>query len=103
MDWNAEPFFSEAVLEQNFMFVNYLLIDTDIAVWGTLSDTEIVSLDHNNEENEEDESEELTPITQTEAKVSLNKLHKFSLQNHVDAVIFPAIFIPEKLIDKLID
>ncbi|GFX12719.1 hypothetical protein TNCV_3436931 [Trichonephila clavipes] len=41
--------------------VDYVLVDTDIAVWGALSDAKIVALDHNNTESDEDESEELTP------------------------------------------
>ncbi|GFV36929.1 hypothetical protein TNCV_1940151 [Trichonephila clavipes] len=48
-------------------FEDYVLIDTDIAVWGALSDAEIVALDHNNTESDEDESEELTPVTLSEA------------------------------------
>ncbi|GFS93389.1 hypothetical protein TNCV_2627821 [Trichonephila clavipes] len=40
-----------------------VLVDTDIAVWGALSNAEIVALDHNNTESDEDESEELTPVT----------------------------------------
>ncbi|GFW23476.1 uncharacterized protein TNCV_3805731 [Trichonephila clavipes] len=49
----------------------------------------------------EDESEELTPVTLSEAKVSLNKLRNFSLQNHVDADILQASFVLEKSIDKV--
>ncbi|GFX31863.1 hypothetical protein TNCV_171961 [Trichonephila clavipes] len=69
------------------MFDGYVLVETDIAVWGALSDTEIVALDHDNTESDEDESEESTPVTLSEARVSLNKLRNFSLQNHVDADI----------------
>ncbi|GFU90643.1 uncharacterized protein TNCV_2092401 [Trichonephila clavipes] len=81
-------------------FDDYVLVDTDIAVWGTLSDAEIVALDYNNTESDEDESEELTPVTLSEAKVSLNKLRDFFLQNHVDADILQASFVLEKSIDK---
>ncbi|GFU18655.1 HTH CENPB-type domain-containing protein [Trichonephila clavipes] len=35
-------------------FDDYVLVDTDIAVWGALSDAEIVALDHNNTESDED-------------------------------------------------
>ncbi|GFV62274.1 tigger transposable element-derived protein 6 [Trichonephila clavipes] len=66
-----------------------------------LSDAEIVALEHNNTENDEDESEELTPVTPSEAKVSLNKLRNFSLQNHVDADILQASFVLEKSVDKV--
>ncbi|GFX20944.1 hypothetical protein TNCV_79991 [Trichonephila clavipes] len=72
----------------------------DIAVWGALSDVEIVALDHNNKESDEEESEELTPVSLSEAKVSLNKLLNFFLQNHVDADILQASFVLEKSIDK---
>ncbi|GFS72439.1 motile sperm domain-containing protein 2 [Trichonephila clavipes] len=41
---------------------DYVLVDTDNAVWGALSDAEIVVWDHNNTESDEDESEELTPV-----------------------------------------
>ncbi|GFY01787.1 hypothetical protein TNCV_1467791 [Trichonephila clavipes] len=44
-------------------FDDYVLVDTDIAVWGALSDAEIVTLDNNNTESDEDESEELTQVT----------------------------------------
>ncbi|GFV01061.1 hypothetical protein TNCV_1009821 [Trichonephila clavipes] len=50
---------------------------------------------------DEDESEELTPVTLSEAKVSLNKLRNFLLQNHVDADILQASFVLEKSIDKV--
>ncbi|GFX16903.1 uncharacterized protein TNCV_2518811 [Trichonephila clavipes] len=72
----------------------------DIAVWGALSDAEIVALDHNDTESDEDESKELTSVTLSEAKVSRNKLPNFSLQNHVDADILQASFVQEKSIDK---
>ncbi|GFU58996.1 dynamin-1 [Trichonephila clavipes] len=52
-----------ALPEQDLTFDDYVLVDTDIAVWGALSDAEIVTLDHNNTESDEDESEELTPVT----------------------------------------
>ncbi|GFW20207.1 hypothetical protein TNCV_1855311 [Trichonephila clavipes] len=67
-EFNAEPSSSRT------RFDDYVLVDMDIAVWGALSDAEIVALDHNNTESDEDESEELTPITLPEAKVSRNKL-----------------------------
>ncbi|GFY07316.1 hypothetical protein TNCV_5085031 [Trichonephila clavipes] len=95
------PFFWEALPEQDLTFDDYLLVDTDIAVWGALSDAEIVALDHNNTENDEDESEELTPVTLSKAKVSLNKLRNFFFQNHVDADILQASFVLEKPIDKI--
>ncbi|GFX50488.1 hypothetical protein TNCV_2421261 [Trichonephila clavipes] len=56
--------------------------------------------DYNNTESDEDESEELTPVSLSEAKVSLNKLRNFFLQNHVDADILQASFVLEKSIDK---
>ncbi|GFV77575.1 hypothetical protein TNCV_1071041 [Trichonephila clavipes] len=86
---------------QDLTFDDYVLVDTDIAVWGALSDAEVVALDYNNTESDEDESEELTPVTLSEAKVSLNKLHSFFLQNHVDAVILQASFVLEKSIDRV--
>ncbi|GFU70217.1 hypothetical protein TNCV_5058091 [Trichonephila clavipes] len=63
--------------------------------------SEIVALDHNNTESDEDESEELTPVTLSEAKVSLNTPHNFFLQNHVDAVILQTSFVLEKSIDTV--
>ncbi|GFV45966.1 hypothetical protein TNCV_1978021 [Trichonephila clavipes] len=81
-------------------FDDYVLVDPDIVIWGALSDAEIVTFDHNNTERDEDESEELTPVTLSEAKVSLNKLRNFSLQNHADADILQASFVLEKSIDK---
>ncbi|GFW69100.1 uncharacterized protein TNCV_2919981 [Trichonephila clavipes] len=54
---------NEALPEQDLRFDDYVLVDTDIAVWGALSDAEIVALDHNKIESDEDESEELTLVT----------------------------------------
>ncbi|GFY06317.1 tigger transposable element-derived protein 6 [Trichonephila clavipes] len=100
-EFNAEPSLWEALPEQDLTFDDYVLVDTDIAVWGALSDAEIVALDHNNTESDEDESEELTPVTLLEAKVSLNKLRNFSLQNLCDEDILQASFVLEKSIDKI--
>ncbi|GFT98643.1 tigger transposable element-derived protein 6 [Trichonephila clavipes] len=100
-EFNAEPSFWEALPEQDLTFDDYVLVDTDIAVWGALSDAEIVTLDNNNTESDEDESEELTPVTLSEAKESLNKLRNFSFQNHADADILQASFVLEKSIDKV--
>ncbi|GFU18231.1 tigger transposable element-derived protein 6 [Trichonephila clavipes] len=100
-EFNAEPSLWEALPEPDLTFDDYVLVDMDIAVWGALSDAEIMALGHNNIESDEDESEELTPVTLSEAKVSLNKLHNFFLQNHVDAVILQASFVLEKSIDKV--
>ncbi|GFV30619.1 hypothetical protein TNCV_3580511 [Trichonephila clavipes] len=66
-EFNAEPSLWEAVPEQDLTFDDYVLLYTDIAVWGAPSDAEIVALDHNNTESDEDESEELTPVTLSEA------------------------------------
>ncbi|GFS96738.1 hypothetical protein TNCV_4754291 [Trichonephila clavipes] len=52
---------------EDLTFDDYVQVETDIAVWGTLSDAEILVLDHNNTGSVEDESDELTPITLTEA------------------------------------
>ncbi|GFY18747.1 hypothetical protein TNCV_2399671 [Trichonephila clavipes] len=41
-----------------------------------------------------------TSVPLSEAKVSLNKLRNFFLQNHVDADILQASFVLEKSIDK---
>ncbi|GFV68423.1 tetratricopeptide repeat protein 21B [Trichonephila clavipes] len=59
-EFNAEPSLWEALPEQDLTFDDYVVVDTDIVVWGALSDAEIVALDHNNTESDEDESEELT-------------------------------------------
>ncbi|GFU64341.1 hypothetical protein TNCV_1634751 [Trichonephila clavipes] len=54
-EFNAEPSLWEALPEQDLTLEDYVLVDTDIAVWGALSDAEIVALDHNNTESDEDE------------------------------------------------
>ncbi|GFW21253.1 hypothetical protein TNCV_3774641 [Trichonephila clavipes] len=100
-EFNAEPFLWEALPEQDLTFDDYVLVDTDIAVWGDLCDAEIGALDHNNTESDENESEELTPVTLSEAKVSPYKVRNFFLQNHVDADILQASIILEKSIDKV--
>ncbi|GFU92014.1 hypothetical protein TNCV_4224681 [Trichonephila clavipes] len=60
---------SEVLLEQDLTFDDYVLVDTNIAVWGALSDAEIVASDHSNTESDQDESDELNPVTLSEAKV----------------------------------
>ncbi|GFT27589.1 tigger transposable element-derived protein 6 [Trichonephila clavipes] len=100
-EFKAQPSLWEPLPEQDLTFDDYMLVDTDIAVWGALSDAEIVAWEHNNTESDEDESGELTPATLSEAKVSLNKLRNFFLQNHIDADILRASFVLEKSIDKV--
>ncbi|GFW16520.1 hypothetical protein TNCV_2351441 [Trichonephila clavipes] len=51
-EFNAEPSLWEALPEQDLTFDDYVLVDTDIAVWGALCDAEIVALDHNNTESD---------------------------------------------------
>ncbi|GFU99631.1 hypothetical protein TNCV_4083521 [Trichonephila clavipes] len=65
-EFNAESSLWEALPEQDLTFDDYVLVDTDIAVWGALSDAEIVALDHNNTKTYY-ESEELTLVTLSEA------------------------------------
>ncbi|GFX23351.1 hypothetical protein TNCV_4936661 [Trichonephila clavipes] len=65
-EFNAEPSLWEALPEQDLTFDVYVLVDTDIAVWGTLSDAEIAALDHNNTESDEDDLKKLTPVTLSE-------------------------------------
>ncbi|GFV60915.1 tigger transposable element-derived protein 6 [Trichonephila clavipes] len=78
-DFNAEPSSSRT----RFDVYDYVLVDTDIALWGALSDAEIVALDHNNTESDEDESEELTPITKYFNKRSLHRVPYYFLYNHI--------------------
>ncbi|GFU82494.1 hypothetical protein TNCV_433381 [Trichonephila clavipes] len=54
-EFNAEPSLWEALPEQDLTLDDLVLVDTDVAVWGALSDAEIVALDHNNTESDEDE------------------------------------------------
>ncbi|GFV42025.1 hypothetical protein TNCV_1568921 [Trichonephila clavipes] len=53
--FNAKPSLWEALPEQDLTFDDFVLVDTDIAVWGALSDAEIVTLNHNNTGSDEDE------------------------------------------------
>ncbi|GFV67330.1 hypothetical protein TNCV_3670851 [Trichonephila clavipes] len=100
-EFNAKPSLCEALPEQDLTFDDYVLVDLNIAVWGALSDAEFVALDPNNTENDENKPEELTPVTLSRAKVSLNKLCNFFFQNHVAAEILQASFVLEKSIDKV--
>ncbi|GFX00690.1 hypothetical protein TNCV_4576571 [Trichonephila clavipes] len=56
-EFNAEPFLWKALPEQDLTFDDYVLVGTDITIWGALSDAEIVALDHNIKENDADESD----------------------------------------------
>ncbi|GFY06513.1 hypothetical protein TNCV_412631 [Trichonephila clavipes] len=100
-EFNAEPSLWETLPEQDLTFDDYVLVDTDIAVLGALSDAEIVALDHNNTESDEDEMEKLTPVTLSEAKMSLNKLHNFSLQNHLMQTFYRLHLFKKSLLKKL--
>ncbi|GFX38260.1 hypothetical protein TNCV_3838561 [Trichonephila clavipes] len=84
-EFHAEPSLCKALPEQDLTFDDYVLVGTD----------------HNNTESDENEWEELTLVTPSEAKVSLNKLRNFFLQNHVDADILQASFVLEKSTDKV--
>ncbi|GFS63437.1 hypothetical protein TNCV_2239771 [Trichonephila clavipes] len=59
--WKTNELFNEC--SSRTRFDDYVLVDTDIAVWGALSDVEIGALDLNNTESDEVASEELTPGT----------------------------------------
>ncbi|GFX55887.1 hypothetical protein TNCV_1427491 [Trichonephila clavipes] len=48
IEFYAEPSLWETLPEQDLTFEEYVLVDTDIAVWGALSDAEIVALEQNN-------------------------------------------------------
>ncbi|GFX45142.1 tigger transposable element-derived protein 6 [Trichonephila clavipes] len=54
-EFNAEPSLWKALPLQDFTFDDFVLVDTDISVWGALSDAEIGALNHNNTEIDEDE------------------------------------------------
>ncbi|GFW58728.1 hypothetical protein TNCV_379111 [Trichonephila clavipes] len=61
--WMTTELFNEC--SSRTRFDDCVLVDTDIAVWGALSDAEIVALDYtNNTESDEDESKELTPVNE---------------------------------------
>ncbi|GFW56679.1 uncharacterized protein TNCV_4067591 [Trichonephila clavipes] len=70
---NAEPSLWEALPEQDLTFEDYVLVDTDIAVWGALSDAEIVVLDHNNTEMKTSTTQTSPPTTNTRPNTSTSK------------------------------
>ncbi|GFT77035.1 hypothetical protein TNCV_1099231 [Trichonephila clavipes] len=69
---------------QDLTFDDYVEFDTDIPVWETLSDAESGVLDLSNTKSDEDELKDSTLITLAEGEMSINKLHNFSFQNHVN-------------------
>ncbi|GFX35805.1 hypothetical protein TNCV_745981 [Trichonephila clavipes] len=57
-EFSAEPSLWESLPEQDLTFDDYVLVDTDVAVWEVLSDAVIGALNPSNTESDGDESED---------------------------------------------
>lgn len=83
-------------------FADFVQVDEDVAVSGSLTDNEILSATdpNENDEAENDTSEPLAEVSVKEAKFSFDTLETFCLQNEIDENGFQALFLIKKIIEK---
>lgn len=86
-------------------FYDFVQVNKYVAVWGSLTDGEILYvIDTNEEGNVEDDndtSESLAKVSIKEARAAFDTLQSFYLQNNTDEMAFQALFLIENVIDKL--
>ncbi|KAL5239329.1 hypothetical protein ACI65C_006739 [Semiaphis heraclei] len=73
IQWNSLP------TQEYVSFTDYVNVDEDVAVWGVLSDAEILENTLSIDEDDEDDTSPLPLVTLKEASSSLEKLRNFSL------------------------
>lgn len=98
-DISILPRLWESLCLQTVSFNDYVQVDENIAVCGSLSDAEILAA-KDEDEDDDDNSEPIPPVTLKEASSSLNKLRQFYLQSTVDDNVFKALFTLEKNLDQ---
>lgn len=85
-------------------FYDFVQVDEDVAVSGSLTDGEILSAtdtnEKSNDEDEDDTSESLAEVSVKEAGASFDTLQSFCLQNDTDETAFQALFLIRKVIDQ---
>jgi len=95
IQWNSLP------TQENVSFTDYVNVDEDVAVWGVLSDADILENTLSIDEDNEDDTSPLPLVTLKEASSALEKLRNFSLQSEVNVEVFDALFTIENTIEKI--
>ncbi|XP_054726293.1 tigger transposable element-derived protein 6-like [Anastrepha obliqua] len=99
---DKEPSMVPVVDISGVSFFDYVQVDEDVAVSGSLTDGEILSAtDTNVKSNDEDDtSERLAEVSVKVARASFDNLQSFCLQNETDKTAYQALFLLKKIIDK---
>lgn len=95
IQWNSLP------TQENVSITDYVNVDEDVAVWGVLSDADILENTLSIDEDNEDDTSPLPLVTLKEASSSLEKLRNFSLQSEVTVEVFDDLFTIENTIEKI--
>lgn len=101
---DEEPAIEPLIDISDVSFLDFVQVDEDVAVSGTLTDGEILSAtdtnEKSNDEDEDDTSEPLAEVSVKEARSSFDTLQTFCLQNESDEKAFQALFLLKKIIEK---
>lgn len=101
---DEEPEITPLLDTSGVSFYDFVRVDEDVAVSGSLTDNEILSATDANEtskdEDEDDTSESLADVSVQEARASFDILQSFCLQNDTDETAFQALFLIKKVIDQ---
>lgn len=100
---DEEPAIEPLVEISGVSFSDFVQVDQDVAVSGSLTDSEILSATDTNEKSNDDEgdtSEPLAEVSVKEARSSFDTLQSFCLQNESDEKAFQALFLLKKIIEQ---
>ncbi|KAK9729014.1 hypothetical protein QE152_g16928 [Popillia japonica] len=101
---DEEPAIELLVYISGVSFSDFVQVDEDVAVSGSLTDGEILSAtdtnENSNDEDEDDTSEPLAEVSVKEARSTFDTLRTFCLQNESDEKAFQALFLLKKIIEQ---
>ncbi|KAK9759120.1 hypothetical protein QE152_g268 [Popillia japonica] len=101
---DEEPAIEPLVHISGVSFSDFVQVDEDVAVSGSLIDGEILSAtdtnENSNDEDEDDTSEPLAEVSVKKARSSYDTLRTFCLQNESDEKAFQALFLLKKIIEQ---
>ncbi|KAL4709481.1 hypothetical protein ACJJTC_012818 [Scirpophaga incertulas] len=99
---DEEPAMEPLVDISGVSFSDFIQVDENVAVSGSLTDGEILSATdtQSNDEDEDDTSEPLAEVSVKEARSSFDTLKSFCLQNESDEKAFQALFLLKKVIEQ---
>ncbi|KAG8301296.1 hypothetical protein J6590_056766 [Homalodisca vitripennis] len=94
--WESHPLIGDVPFE------DFVHVDDEVAVWGTLTDADILAAkdEEQPDVDNDEEDQEFPPVTLKEASTSLEKLRHFSLQTEVGPEVFDALFVLNKVVDE---